>query len=425
MRKKKKNSFQNFNAVAKQDGHGDNATSVKKFDALQIEKEFSEILNYQRKQENNLLGVFVGNKYKISQQIMDQLVSLPKKFDRIENNVLYAATVLGEFVLNFKIEMEISPDFCKAKLFLIEIEQGVEEDLKHLTLLSEVVEPYMFEFRNYLCQKWNIFFDDVEIEKGDGVYTYLRLQNEEFMFNRELIEILSQLYVVRMLSHLDNLGELGEKIKYEFKLLMEKFLATDLSIKKNFSKQKNFLDFLFSKHKAFDEILKTEEGGKILLGYSNPFKNIRDKTYPTILDGKQEQKTPANKKANSKEKPKKKSSPSKSNSGKAVDVWKGVKSEKVGGSVSFPKLSVKTEKPLNLSNLKTDKTPVRRTKAQARDDLAIMQAFSSVFFNTMKSVNGTVTEKAANEEIQNFGTIKVLQIKVSNVKETKANDREL
>ena len=60
-----------------------------------VEKDFFDILNYQRKQSNNLLGYFSSDgSYKISQELVAQLLLVPKKFDRFDNNLVYVASVL-------------------------------------------------------------------------------------------------------------------------------------------------------------------------------------------------------------------------------------------------------------------------------------------------------------------------------------------
>ncbi len=320
-------------------------SSSEKLDLVAIEKEFVEILNYQRKQENNLLGSFVEEKYAIPDNIVKELISIPKKFDHFEDNIMYCATVLGEFVLNFKIEMDISPDYCSAKLYIIETEMDVAENIKHVSLLSEIVDMYKFEFRKEVEESWNVYYDDDVLTKTDAttaIYNYLHMQSEDFLFNRELVEILSQLYLVRMLALLDKMGDVGDKVRLEYKLLMEKFLATDPSVAQNYTFQRRILNHVLKSQKAFETVLKTEEGAKILKGYSTPLKNVRDKTYPTVLT-ETKAKTPAKtpektKDAKSKPSIKKKSAPAKKASGKAIDPWQKYKATVYGGSaLSKPK----------------------------------------------------------------------------------------
>lgn len=321
-------------------------------------KDFFEITCYQRKQNNNLLGFFVEEKYQISKEFIEKLLELPKKFDHIEENVLYAASVMETFVLNFKIVMEIAPDFCKAQIFLIEIEQGVENDTKHLTLLDEFVEIYSLDFRQHFCDKWNIFYDDKQPDLGE-LYHYLHLQEEENRFNKQLVEILSQLYVVRMLALLDKLGTKTDKAKFEFKLLMEKHLSTDPAFASDFTMQKFLLDQVLMTNKLFEEIIKTDEGVKILDAYATPLKRVKDKTYPaTVLELKTENKTeatPEKKAAPEKGKVKSKGgSPAKGASFSGID-WSKLKSH-------IPTYSAPKAKPAHVKPAPTKPIPAPTKK---------------------------------------------------------------
>ena len=387
--------------------------SAKPVTAVQVEKDFFDILKYQRKQANNLLGGFSGEKYTLSQEVIARLLQIPKKFDRIENNILYAATMLGEFVLNFKIEMDIQPDFCKAKLFLIEIERGLEEDIKHLSLLEELTEVYMFEFRNFLCNKWHIFYEDQPFEKDDELYRFLHLQQEEFLFNRELVEILSQLYLVRMLAILDGMGQLGEKVRYEYKLMMEKFLQQNPGIAQNFTLQKQLLDFVLQKNKAFEQVLKTEDGAKVLAGFSTPLKNIRDKTYPTILETKKQEKAPEKKKEATKAKAKKKDASAKAAGGKGIDFWKNYKPTIVSGGGGGP---VKLAQPKVVAKIELPKAQNPKEIASAKPKESLSEDVSQDAFDvyeqteqdqrvedsqkeTLAIINEDVVEE--NKEVEN------------------------
>lgn len=343
-------------------------------DPVAVEKDFFEILNYQRKQNNNLLGSFSGDKYQISKEFIDLLLALPKKFDRIEDNVVYAATVLNTFVLNFKIVMDIAPDFCKAQLFLIENENTVESEIKHLSQLDEFVEIYSLDFRPHFCEKWNIFYEDVQADLGE-LYHYLQLQEEENKFNKELVEILSQLYVVRMLALLDKLGSKTDKAKFEFKLLMEKHLSVSPIFASDFTSQKLLLDQILKSNDLFKEILKTDEGTKILAAYATPLKNIRDKTYPaTVLEIKKEDKPQAKAKpAESKGKVKAKGgSPAKGGDVKTFS-WKDYKPLNIsgGGGISLskpaaPKAAPVQEKPKEQSKVEHAK-PVEVLPSSTED----------------------------------------------------------
>lgn len=251
-------------------------------DVGDAKKEYFRIESYLTKLRNGLLGTFSANgKYKISdEKILQELLVLPKKFGEKEDNIVYASSILGSHVLNFKIELNLDPSYCSATLFLIEIEHKFDEDIKHITELGNTVEPYSPLFKENVYKLWKVYIDQEEYEKNDFLHTYLSLQQHDYDFSKELIEILSQLYLVRMLKLLDSMGELGEKIKLDYKMLVEKMLQNDPSITQDNTRFKAILDSVILKNKAFDKILETKDGATILNGYSTPIKNVLEKSAP-------------------------------------------------------------------------------------------------------------------------------------------------
>lgn len=274
MRKKTKDAT--FGVV---EGQGANVNDL---EADKIKKEYQSVLLYQTKQRNNLLGEFLPDgTYKISDaKILSSLISVPKKFDDKNNNIVYATTKIDDVVLNFKIELNMAETYCNANLSIIEIEQGIEKDIKHVTNLDSFVDVYSPKFKEEVYSRWKVYFDEEVYEKDDYLKNYLRKQREEFLFNKELTEILSQLYMVRMLKLLDGCGELGEKIKLEYKMLVEKFLEKDASIMQNHTRLKNILDYVIAKNNAMSELLQIQEAKTIFVGYSTPIQRVRDKTAP-------------------------------------------------------------------------------------------------------------------------------------------------
>ena len=262
-------------------------TVASNIDADKVKKEYLNVLLYQRKQRNNLLGEFFPDgSYKISNtKILEALIVLPKKFDDKNNNIVYASTKIDDVVLNFRIEFDISETYCNANLSIIEIENGVEEDVKHVTNLDSFVDVYSPKFKENVYSRWKVYFDEEVYEKDEYIKNYLLRQKNEFVFNRELTEILSQLYLVRMLKFLDGCGELGEKLKLQYKLMIEKIMQTDSSINQDNTRLKIVLDYVISKIKALPELLKIEEAKTIFLGYSTPIQRIRDKaTTPRVTE---------------------------------------------------------------------------------------------------------------------------------------------
>ncbi len=254
-------------------------------------QDFTKFLYYQKKQRSNLLGDFADGEYDIrDERILKALLKLPKKFENQEGDSIYASTKLDDFVLNFRIDIDVSYSYCDARIWFIEIESDAIEDIKHTTQLDRVVEIYSQEFRQNTLDGWNVYYDDQQIEKDEFLKNLLRHQHEEFLFNQELVAILSQLYLLKMLKFLDTLGEDGEKLKMEYRKLMEEKLNNNPALSQDFAFQKEILDYVLMKHNALPEILKTKAGKEIVEGYLKPISNIKDKKFETITEDMKKEK---------------------------------------------------------------------------------------------------------------------------------------
>lgn len=313
-----------------------------KEDIAKIQKEFFEITYFQRKQRGNLLGSFENGKYKISnEQILKGLIDIPKKYEIQEGNIIRVSVKLNEFVLNFRIDLDINESYCTAKLFLIETEQDAVESIKHVSEIDSRVEPYSPNFISDTLAFWHVYMNENPYEKDDFLLNYLAMQKEEYAFSLELSAILSQLYIVRMMNLLDGMGELGDKIRYEYKVLMEKLLLEDPGLSQDFVMQKVYLDRILEKNNAYEEILKLPEGPKALKGFSTPLKNVRDKTYPSVIVEAPKKEKAEEKKEDTK--PAKKSASKSKSKGKSSE---GAKAPKI----DFIKALKNGLLPVNFSN---------------------------------------------------------------------------
>lgn len=312
----------------------------------QTKKDYLEVLYYQTKQRDGLLGEFDENgKYAIrDEKILQSLLLVPKKFEEKVENVVYASAQKNNIVLNFKIEFDLNVDYSSACLYLIEVEHGVEEDTKLLTKIDDYLSINTATFVQDVLKSWKVWKDAEVYEKNDFLFEYLRFQNEEFLFNKELTEILAQLYIVRLLSILDASGELGQKVLSEYKLLIEKIQEKDPAFKQSYTNLKRLLDHVLIKNGAMDLIVKTQEAAAIVAAYSNPIKRIKDKKGVTLKEASSESE-PEKKKEDSKpvkktEQKKAKKAKAKSSSPKLYkfDASKAFKGGSVGG-YTLPKVT--------------------------------------------------------------------------------------
>ena len=366
MKYKKSNEIEEFSFEFGVIENPPNQNNISAKDAL---NQYMEVLYYQKKQKNALLGDFDANgKYAVSDPvIVRNLLDIPKKFEEKNDNIVYASAIKNNFVLNFKIEFKIEVDFCQANLYLIEIEHSVEEDIKHLTKLDNILTVYSPNFKDEVFKQWKIFVDDEIYEKNDFLFEYLRAQEEAFLFNGELTEILAQLYVVRILKILESSGEAGLKTIDDYKNYLEKVNKNDPGFKLNYANLKEVLDHFMFKHKIFDEVTKNSEMPAVLNSFALPIKKFKDKDTAPV---KQEIQIPEKKEE---KKPAKNSQAKKK--GKAKSKSSGVKPAKIdvkygGGSyLSVPSSKPKSKDKTKEVKVKTSVENPKTKKAEVQIDV--------------------------------------------------------
>lgn len=373
------------------------------------QKNYLSILYYQAKQRNNLLGEFSSDgKYAIKdEKILKELILLPKKFDEKKDNVVYASTKIeDDIVLNFKLEFQMAEDFCRGTLSIIEIEQNADESIKHITKLDEYMDIYSPRFKEEMFKRWKVYFDEEVYDKNDYIYSLLHMQREEYLFNKELTEILSQLYMVRIFKLLDNCGEVGEKIKAEYKILVEKLMQQDPSIMQDNTRLKLILDSIIMKNKALPALLQTKEGIEVFVGYSAPIQRMKDKTTSVIINvgGGAEKKSeepakaakPATKKSGGKSK-------GKSGGGKdssklfVYDFSKNFKAASYGGAPNYKVAKQVTNvKPTQALDAKPAKTEITKSEAEI---MAEFREKSNNRADSLDKTNSAETKAADTTEM--------------------------
>lgn len=329
--------------------------------AEKIIREFEQVSQYQATRENLLLGKFSADgKYTLDDEaLLQDLVLMPKVLQERVDNVVYAYTKYKGYNLNFKVELDISESYCQAELYLIEIEHKIEEDVKHLTSLGNFVEIYSPGFKDNVYKAWNINLQETPLDKDSVVFDKMKELEGEYNFNKELVEILSQLYIVRLLKLLDNCGTLGLKIQGDYRALVEELIRKDPSLAQDHTRLKQILDKMIAKHNGFDTILSMKGGAEVLKDYAEPIDRVRGKNGPILVEGggeKEEKKSEEKKATQTKEEPKKK------------------KAKAKGGSTIKPFVyDYKNYKPQILVNVEEAKKtlPSKETKVEATP---IMQA---------------------------------------------------
>ena len=304
-----------------------NAAPQPAIDIDKIRKEYLKIMCLQKKQKNNLLGDFSSDgKYTFkNEELIQALLSIPKHLDEKDDDIYYASARLGTFLLNFKIVFEMDATFCKSTIYLIETEEKTEESVKHLTKLDANESVYQTLYREEMLTYWNIYRDEDYVQKEEDekkILDYLDSQEKERDFSKELTEILAQIYILRMLAALENCGELGQKIKNEYKLLIEKIMKGDPSISQDYTRMKAILDEIIQKNNAYDTLMQNPEVAKAMETFSVPIMRLYDKEKVSNTEAapiKNKETTPEKKAESAPAKKSKPESKSKSGGGKSDD----------------------------------------------------------------------------------------------------------
>lgn len=307
MRKKKDVLYANTEEPKTEAAKPEQAPEV---DVNKIKSEYLDVVFYQIKQRDGLLGDFSADgKYSISDEsTLKALLTLPKLLQDMNQENIYASLKVGKYVLNFRVDLEMNESYCTAALKIIELEHRGEETIKHIQELDKVVEVYSPLFLDNILERWAIVREIPVLDKDNPIITYLGASEEEEIFLRELSEILAQVYLLKMLKILETSGEKGKAVAEEYKSILEKLLSEDPGIAQDSTRLKGILDALILKHDAFDEIIAVG-GADILKGYSRPIDNIRGKGeyIPEIkIEKKKEPVTPVVVKAPEKKPAKKK-----------------------------------------------------------------------------------------------------------------------
>lgn len=307
MRKKKDVFYANAEEPKTEAAKPEQAPEV---DVNKIKSEYLDVVFYQIKQRDGLLGDFSADgKYSISDEnTLKALLTLPKLLQDMNQENIYASLKVGKYVLNFRVDLEMNESYCTAALKIIELEHRGEETIKHIQELDKVVEVYSPLFLDNILERWEIVREIPVLDKDNPIITYLSESEEGEIFLRELSEILAQVYLLKMLKILETSGEKGKAVAEEYKSILEKLLSEDPGIAQDSTRLKGILDALILKHDAFDEIIAAG-GADVLKGYSRPIDNIRGKGeyIPEIkIEKKKEPVTPVVVKAPEKKPAKKK-----------------------------------------------------------------------------------------------------------------------
>lgn len=286
---------------------------------LDIANKYLAYKNYESLLRNKLLGKFdTKGQYIIEKNIKNDLTWVRKTMQRMTEKVIYCDSIIASNDLKFEIEYDISETYCNATLIFVETEYGAELDKKYRTPLDSFIEPYSPKFIEHVKERWNIDrVEDQYSKELSNLEALLLALLSAYEFNKELIEILSQIYVLRMTAFLATAGEVGQNLLAKYKLVVQQKLENNPSITQDYSFLKRILDEVFVKFNAIPLLLSKNEKevGEILKNFYEPLERIKNRD--KVVIGKSE------KEEIKEDKPKKKEEPKKSKA-------KGGKTESVG-----------------------------------------------------------------------------------------------
>ena len=213
---------------------------------------------------------------------------LPKIIDEQKIDSITCHAFYNDTNFKFFISYDNFTTYSSARIFLLEEEDKVEETVQHKTLIGECVRPGGNNIAEFLMTEWNLKKkpedggEALQLDELDAVLLGIKA---DYVFNQELIEVLSQIYLLRVSALLGKCGELGEKVLKEYGQILRDFAIKRPVVLQKFSMMKHIFDSVIEKNGA-NEILKTEheeEYKEALKSFSEPLKKINSR----YLEGKE------------------------------------------------------------------------------------------------------------------------------------------
>lgn len=268
-----------------------------------------------------LLGAFdEDNKYILSKEIKEDLITAQKFVRETQEDCIYVSLPLEMITLSLKLVLDQEDEQSTADLFLVEYLDDEEIE----SYIASYEDDSSNSFVSEAKEAFNIFDEEESIVK-EGVDSILsKIKANKFSSNDRdfIIEMYSELYLLRMLEILKQQGNWGEEIINEYNKIIQEKKLTALGTKNLYSKLRKNLNKTIEAHGGIKEILSRDnEALRAVSEFIKPIEEFEkfEKEMihaPAIMDGqpKKEVKKSVSSSSNKKISPKVKSSkPSKSN----------------------------------------------------------------------------------------------------------------
>lgn len=249
---------------------------------------------------NHLVGKFRDDgKYYLQNDIKKDLVQMEKEIALVEEGVFYASNSYMNKNFNFKIVVEkLAENKARAILYLIEDYLDGQQRGQFSTFVASFEEVINGDFNIKVKTAFNLVDSAGDLHEADipQVAILLHGQKENGIFLDELIELGSQIYVLRMLELLEKVGEKGQEILTDFKEAQKKMeeeeskeeksdqkkkskkdIVIDMSVNKKYTKLRKILDQSIQKHGGYEKLpIKKEDLQKNLKTFVEPVKKVEE-----------------------------------------------------------------------------------------------------------------------------------------------------
>ena len=248
---------------------------------------------------SSLLGYFEGKDYKIRKEVANDLLKLPKIIDEQTLGTIVCHSYYQEYMFKFLITYDNFSTYSSARIYLLEDMDKIGELKTLKTLIGESVRPGGSDILEFLIKEWNLKKaggdgeeQTVVVSELDAVLLGIKT---DYVFNQELIEILSQIYVIRISALLSECGQIGEKILAEYNKLLKDYAVKRPSVLQKYTLIKHVLDSIIKENGGF-EIIRQEhekELKEVLASFYEPLKKINVRyfegveiAYPSVARAK-------------------------------------------------------------------------------------------------------------------------------------------
>lgn len=214
-------------------------TSENVVNLAEAEEKFKKFSQVEDVFHNGLIGIFDAGKYIIDSDVKEELKKLNKVLDSKDSKMLACHAKYHDFLFNFVVEFERQSIYSSAKLYLIEEKEEETEVKKFKTLISSEVVSEDVDIEKRAMEVWHIYSEETpnELKLSELDSIIIRLSKDR-IFGRDLVEVLSQLYIFQMKKMLESLGETGKAVIKEYNEFIRLVSIKKPSIVNNFSKQK-------------------------------------------------------------------------------------------------------------------------------------------------------------------------------------------